>query len=210
MVRRQLVGEGDRPDGARGAVDSTGESSSVWEDSQLLSGVRRRDADALARFFDVAFPYVYSLAYRLTGHREASEDIAQEVFLKVYRAADRLDVNRHAKPWITTITYNACRDVARRAARRPETSTDADPPVEVLQSNETPEDVFAKRERVRLVEAALRELDDLSRTVVILHDFCGSAHGEIAAIIGASEANVRKRYSRALSRMAKTIKRISK
>lgn len=186
--------------------DNPSGQDGVWTDRSVLEGVRRRDRDALARFFDVAFPYVFSLAYRLTGNRHTAEDVAQDVFLKVHRAADRLDVDRHPKPWITTITYNACRDVARRGASSPEEATDATVVGERHEGSGTPAEELDQREREQLVERALTGLDDLSRAVVILYDYCGYSHEEIAGVVDASHAAVRKRYSRALKRMGEIIR----
>jgi RNA polymerase sigma-70 factor (ECF subfamily) len=173
----------------------------------VLAGVARRDPDALAAFFDAAFPYVYNLALRLTGDSHTAEDVTQEVFLKVHRAADRLDPERHPRPWITTITYNAVRDAARRRSTRPEDPVDAG---EIGERNpsppDTPEDALLREEREKMLERALSELDEQSRAVVILHDFGGHSHEEIAEIIDASHAAVRKRYSRALQRMAEIIR----
>ena len=174
----------------------------TWEDRALLEGVQRRDPDALGRFFDGAFPYVYSVAFRFMGNHETAEDVAQDVFLKVYNAADRLDVTRHPKPWLTTITYNACRDAARRLGARPEDAVDATAIDERHATPLTPEDVLMRKEQTRLIERALRDLDEDARAIVILHNYCGCSHEEIARIIGASHAAVRKRYSRALQKMA--------
>jgi RNA polymerase sigma-70 factor (ECF subfamily) len=187
-----------------------GDAGGAWGDRDLLEGVRRRDNDALARFFDETFPYVYNLAFRFTWNREAAEDVAQEVFLKVHRAADRLDVNRNPRPWLTTITYNACRDAARRRSSRPEDTVDAMEIGERLEAGATPEDVLEERERVQLVERALRELDEEFRTVVLLRDYCGFSHEQIADVVEASHDAVRKRYSRALSRMGEIIKGFEK
>lgn len=178
----------------------------AWGDRNLLEGVQRRDGEALSRFFDMSFPYVYSVAFRLTGNREAAEDVAQEVFLKVYRAADRLDVDRNPRPWLTTITYNACRDAARRIAARPEDAVDASVIGERYEGGSTPADALEAREREELVERALRELDEGLRTIVLLRDYCGCSHEEIAEIVGASHGAVRKRYSRALTRMGEIIR----
>jgi RNA polymerase sigma-70 factor (ECF subfamily) len=182
------------------------DAGGAWGDRDLLEGVRRRDSDALARFFDATFPSVYNLAFRLSGNREAAEDITQEVFLKVFRAADRLDVNRNPRPWLTTIIYNACRDAARRRSARPEDAVDAVGIGERHEAGATPEDVLEERERMQLVERALRQLDEEFRTVVILRDYCGFSHDQIADIVGASHDAARKRYSRALSRMGEIIK----
>jgi RNA polymerase sigma-70 factor (ECF subfamily) len=176
-----------------------------WIERPVLEGTRRRDPDALARFFDVVFPYVYSLAFRLMGDRHAAEDVAQDVFLKIYRAADRLDIDLEPKPWITTITYNACRDIARRRASRPEDSVDVSTIEDSHAAGGTPENDVLRREREMAVEGALLELDEPLRTVVVLFSYCGFSHEEIAGIVGASHAAVRKRYSRALKRMAQSL-----
>lgn len=180
-------------------------TNGVWEDRRVLEGVRRREPAALESFFDASFPYVYNLAFRLSGNRHTAEDIVQDVFLKVYRAADRLDIDRHPKPWLTTITYNTCRDRARRAGARPEATVDVQVIEDTHGTQETPEDVLLRRERERLVDRALEALDDRSRAIVILNSYCGFSHEEIAAIVDMSHAAVRKSYSRALKRMAAII-----
>jgi RNA polymerase sigma-70 factor (ECF subfamily) len=177
----------------------------AWNDRAALEKVRRREPETLGRFFDAYFPYVYNIAWRLTGHREDAEDIAQEVFLKMYRAADRIDVDRDPRPWVTTITYNACRDAGRRKAARPEVATDT-ATIDARTAHGTPEDELLQQERERWIEKALLQIDHQSRAIVILHDYCGLSHDEIATTMGTSHAGVRKRYSRALKRMAEIIR----
>ncbi len=181
-------------------------SDEAWVDPRILEGVRRRDPKALGVFFDAAFPYVYNLAFRLMGNKETAEDVTQDVFVKVYQAADRLQSDRNPKPWLTTITYNTCRDAARRAAVRPEAPEDAATIGERLGDSSDPEEVLLRKEREQLTERALLELDEESRAVIILHDFCDTSHEDIAEIMGLSHAAVRKRYSRTLKRMAEIIK----
>jgi RNA polymerase sigma factor (sigma-70 family) len=179
--------------------------SDAWQDRLLLEGVRRREPEALKRFYDVAFPYVYNLAFRFAGHRQTAEDITQEVFIKVFGAADRLDIERSAKPWLTTIAYNACRDSARRVTARPEEAEDAAIIGDRPSAQSTPEEDFVRKERDELLNRALCKLDEPSRLVVILHNLCGYAHEEVATVTGASPAAVRKRHSRALKRMAEIV-----
>lgn len=175
----------------------------------MLEGVQRRDPKALGRFFDATFSYVYSIAMRLTGDRQHAEDVTQDVFMKVYRAAHHLQVDRSLKPWLTTITYNTCRDRARRAAVRPENTVDALKIAEWSAQPGTPEDALLEREREQLIERALRALDEQSRAVVVLHDFCGWSHDNIASVMDTSHAAVRKRYSRALKQMAQFMRGLS-
>lgn len=181
-------------------------SDEAWVDPKILKGVRRRDPKTLGVFFDAAFPYVYNLAFRLMGNKETAEDVTQDVFVKVYQAADRLQSDRNPKPWLTTITYNTCRDAARRAAVRPEALEDAATIGERLGDSSDPEEVLLRKEREQLTERALLELDEEARAVIILHDFCDTSHEDIAEMMGLSHAAVRKRYSRTIKRMAEIIK----
>jgi len=181
-------------------------SNEAWVDPNTLEGVRRRDPKAMGVFFDAAFPYVYNIAFRLLGSREMAEDAAQDVFVKVYQAAGRLKVNRSPKPWLTAITYNTCRDALRRAAVRPETPEDSVTIGDRSGDSLNPEEVLLGKERERITERALRELDEESRAVVILHDFCDTSHEDIAGMMGLSHEAVRKRYSRSLRRMAEIIR----
>lgn len=192
-------------DDQRGRDPANG-SNGDWVDPKILEGVRRKDPQALASFFDKAFPYVYNLAFRLMGNRESAEDVTQDVFVKVYQAAERLQIDRHPKPWLTTITYNTCRDVGRRSAARPELPENGAVIGERHGDSSTPEDILLQKEREKLTQRALLELDEESRAIIILHDFCGTTHEDIAEIMGLSHAAVRKRYSRTVKRMAEVIK----
>jgi len=125
--------------------------------------------------------------------------------LKVYRAADRLDTNRNPKPWLTTITYNAVRDAARRTAARPEVQVESESALDRRATSQTPEDSLVAKEREQSVERALLGLDEASRAVVLLRDYCGLSHDEIAGIMDTSHDATRKRYSRALARMAELL-----
>ena len=81
-----------------------------------LERVRARDPEALAAFFERYVDRVFGLVYRLLGDRTLAEDMTQDVFLKVHRAAHQLDPRRDPRPWIMTIAHNACRDLWRSAA----------------------------------------------------------------------------------------------
>ena len=200
------MSEEDRRDDVRAASGLLPGEQPEWKQPDVLDGVRRRDAQALGRFFDAAFPFVYRLAFRMMGNREAAEDLTQEVFLKVHRAADQLLVDRDPAPWLATITYNACRDARRRAGARPEVTTDATTIGDVRAAQDTPEDAMVRRERERVIQQALLELDEPSRAVVLLHNYSGMNHDEIAVALGMSHAAVRKRYSRGLKRLARIVR----
>jgi RNA polymerase sigma-70 factor, ECF subfamily len=176
-----------------------------------LERVRRRDPDALAAFFERYFDRVYGLVYRLLGDRAQAEDMAQEVFLKVHRAADRIDPMRDPMPWLMTIAHNACRDLWRSNAwkltRRSASLDGGSPLAETLSrgTNDPERDLIAS-ERERLVQESLQRLPEPLRVAIVMHDYQGLGHDEIAAITGVNHAAVRKRYSRALAALARLLK----
>ena len=176
-----------------------------------LEAVRRRDPDALGELFEACFGRVYSLAHRLTGTREQAEDVTQEVFLKVHNAAGQLDPTRDPGPWLATITYNACREFWRSRGHRQERKTgtiNGDDGIRdtLVNGRRSPERRVMNGEQKTLVEKAIRLLPEEMRAVVLLHDFEGLSHAEVAEATGESHAAVRKRYSRALTRLHDQLK----
>jgi RNA polymerase sigma-70 factor (ECF subfamily) len=176
-----------------------------------LERVRARDPEALAAFFERYVDRVYGLVYRLLGDRTLAEDMTQEVFLKVHRAADRIDPSRDPAPWLMTIAHNACRDLWRSNAwklSRRAASLDGDSPLAETLSRGTndPERDLLAGERERLVQEALLRLPEPLRVAIVLHDYQGMGHDEIAAVTGIHHAAARKRYSRALAALGRLLR----
>jgi RNA polymerase sigma-70 factor (ECF subfamily) len=177
----------------------------------LLEGVRRRDPKALGEFFEAHFDRLNNVAYHLVGDRARAEDVLQEVFLKVHRAANQLDPKRDPRPWLATLTRNACRERWRRAGRRVDRQAhsldNGSGFHETLPAGgEDPEGQALQSERDQAVTQALMKLPGSLREVVVLRDYHDLAHEEIATVVGARSATVRKRYSRALAELREHLK----
>ena len=179
--------------------------------ADVLERVRARDPEALAAFFERYFDHVFGLVYRLLGDRAAAEDVTQEVFLKVHRAAPTLDVSRDPAPWLTAIAANACRDVWRSGAYRMGRRSDSiDGPADLadrLPGREgNPESLVLSREREALVRAAIDQLPEHLREAVLLYEYQGLSHQQIADALGIHHAAARKRYSRALEALGRLLR----
>ena len=179
-------------------------------DPVLLGRVRTRDTEALGLFYDRYLALVFGLAWRLLGDRTRAEDVASEVFLKVHRAADRLDPTRDPAPWLTTITTNVCRDLWRSGAYRMSArAADIDDPVasaSLSSGRNDPEADTLSREREQLVQQALLDLPEPLRTVIVLHDYQGLDHREVADVLRIAHDAARKRYSRALAALEQKLR----
>jgi len=178
---------------------------------EVLECVRARDPEALAAFFERYFDQVYGLVHHLLGHRAAAEDVTQDVFLKVHRAAAQLDAGRDPAPWLAAIATNACRDVWRSGAYRMgrrSASIEQDTAVTMRLASRggDPEHATLSAERERLVREAIARLPEPLRVAVLMYDFRGMSHQEIAEAMGLNHAAARKRYSRALAALAKLLK----
>ena len=175
-----------------------------------LEGVRRREPQALATFFEQHFDRVYGLVYRLLGDRHWAQDATQEVFLKVHRAAHTLDPDRDPGPWVTTIAYNVCRDLWRsgtfRLSRQAISIDDPDHGDGAIPPNlKDPERELIASEREKLVQDAIGKLKEPLRVVVVLREYQGYSYEEIASVTGTSPVAARKRYSRALAELGKLL-----
>ncbi len=179
-------------------------------DPAVLERVRSRDPEALAGFFEAYFDRVFSLVHRLLGDRTQAEDAVSEVFLKVHRAIDRLDPARDPMPWLVTIASNVCRDHWRSGAermRRAAMPVD-DPAVRetLTAGTNDPERDFVRGERERAVQDAIAALPEDLRESVLLYDYSGLTHEEIAASLGITHDAARKRHSRALAALGKALR----
>jgi RNA polymerase sigma-70 factor (ECF subfamily) len=177
-----------------------------------LARVRAREPEALAAFFERYFESVFGLVFRLIGERSLAEDVTQEVFFKVHRAIHRLDIERDPSPWLTTIAYNACRDVWRsgpyRLSRRSAPLDDPAVAPRLVSDTPDPEQGLIATERERRVREAVGRLPELLRAAVLLHDYQGLSHEQVARLLRLNPAAVRKRYSRALAALGAMLKEV--
>ncbi len=177
---------------------------------QDLAGLRRREPEALAAFFELHFDRVYALVYRLLGDRHSAQDAAQEVFLKVHRAAHTLDPDRDPEPWVTTIAYNVCRDFWRSGAYRlSRQAVSIDDPEHgdrsLASRSDDPERALIQAERRDLVQKAIGMLQEPLRAVVVLREYQGLSYEEIASVTETTPVAARKRYSRALAELGRIL-----
>lgn len=143
---------------------------------------------------------VLGLTRRLLGRREDAEDAAQESFLRLYRALDRLDPGRPVLPYLYQLTVNVCRDVRRRGHRRGLSAVPLEeiPPTrEPSAAGADPDRAARLAEERRIAEAALRALPEKQRAALVLRDLHGLTTAEVAEALGVAEVTVRTQISRA-------------
>ena len=169
---------------------------------------RARDGDFTAynslvlRFQDS----VYSLALRMLSSPPTAEDATQEAFIRGWRRLETFRGGRF-QSWLFTIVANICRDELRRRGRRPQTSLDAardDPDrasLDPVDDSPLPEAVAEQGDLRAVLEAALAQLPDEWREIVVLSDVQDLAYDEISRVTGLPLGTVKSRLSRARGRL---------
>src|SRR5688572_11231094 len=89
--------------------------------------IQRGDQSGFAAIVREHQGLVFSVAYRFFGDRCVAEDVAQEVFLELYRSIDSIDSDQHLRMWLRRVTSHRCIDEARRRRVRPQLSIEEMP-----------------------------------------------------------------------------------
>jgi RNA polymerase sigma-70 factor (ECF subfamily) len=165
-----------------------------------------------AELFDRHHLAIFRYLLRMTGRKDVAEDLTQDVFVRVLRAADASDLGNLERAWLFRVARNLLIDWQRRAARNPVASTLEDSagsglPFHGAQGRQAGTmSVSDPRPDVALdIRAALERLPEADRDAFLLRVVGGLGHEEIASISGATAASVRSRIFRARSALRATL-----
>jgi RNA polymerase sigma-70 factor (ECF subfamily) len=152
---------------------------------------------------------IYALAYRVIGREEDARDVAQETFLRAFRALKGFKGQAKFSSWLYRITLNLCRDWIRREKRTPIAQTPEGIDLIELAGEETPtesiEELVARRQLGRAVSKAMALLPEDQRTAIILKEYHGLTFQEIAELLDCPLSTVKTRLYQGLSVVRKQL-----
>lgn len=169
----------------------------VDDDARHIARIAHGDDHALRELHDGLARHVFGLALRITSNREDAEEVLQDTFVQVHRAADRFDPTRgSARAWIYSIARNLARMRVRSRASRPAPDARGVTPV---RTSSRPGPEAAASDRLAL-ERAFEHLDE--HEVHLLRDafFGGFSHAELAERDDVPLGTVKSRLRRALKK----------
>ena len=196
MVTAATFGRTDTPATRPGPVAvpvaSPHFAAAAAESPDLLMLAKAGDQAAFAALIRRHQNMVFSVALHMLRSKPAAEDMAQEVFLELYRSLARLESEAHVVSWLRRVASHRCIDEIRRRNHRPEFGTDTLP--EVGHSPQTREVFVADR-----LQALVAELPENARMVVVLRYQEEMDPTEIADALGMPVNTVKSHLRRSIA-----------
>ncbi len=181
-----------------------------------MARFQRGDARAFATIVARYKRPIVGYLYRMTGDRHWAEDLAQDVFVRVFNAADSYQSHRAFTPWLYAIARNMAIDFLRRPWRRSDSGAaraklapsigeahgmdPADPA--------DPEALATSRERAAAVRRAIESLSEIYREAVVLCDLQGLSYKEAAEVAGIPAKTVSSRLARGRAALAEKLRHL--
>jgi RNA polymerase sigma-70 factor (ECF subfamily) len=175
-------------------------------DVQLMLRFQQGEMEAFQQLFHKYSPSVVNFAFRFLGTQARAEEIAQEVFLQVYRWQKRYEPKAKFSTWLFKIAHNHCLNEVRKGEYR--VSLESFDPPEDREGDERErnlpdttsakgEDILAAKEAAARIQRILHRIPESQRTALLLSRMEGMSYQEVAEVLGSTEKAVKSLVFRA-------------
>lgn len=163
----------------------------------LIEKCKKGDIEAFEKLIFDYQKKVFNICYRFMQNHEDASEIAQEVFIKVYKSIINFMEESKLSTWIYKIAATTCIDELRKRKNINTVSIDNDElAVSLPDNSNNPHDVLSKNELKRELHNAINSLNDDHRDVIILRDMQGFSYEEIAKMLKLPLGTVKSRIKR--------------
>ncbi len=163
-------------------------------DVQIIEKCLAGDSEIFEELINRYKKLIYSVVYNLINNKEEVNDIAQEVFIRIYKALNRYNPEYKFSTWSVKITTNFCLDILRK---RRVSSVPMEEAIGVADSVDTPEEAYIKSEQREKIKKAIVSLPEKYRIPIILFHKNGLSYDEITKILNEPLSIVKNRLYRA-------------
>lgn len=199
------------PKSSRASTDSWGTAQRLDVETHLVERCLAGQQGAWEELIQTYSRRVYALCYRFTNSDNESQDLTQEVFLRVFKTLGSFRAGEGCfAVWLTRLTRNLLVDHYRRT-KRDRLTDGIDDKLSVLeertaQASRT-DGLLAGREAGELLQSGLQKLSPELREAVILRDLQELEYREIASVLNVPEGTVKSRLNRGRAELAKVLRR---
>lgn len=171
-------------------------------DEELLKKVKNGDVDAFEEIIAKYEKKVFSLIYNMLKNDNDIEDIAQEVFVKVYRNIDEFRGNSSLYTWIYRITTNLCLDYIKKQKSviyidEKIQTDDGEVDFQLPSEEKLQDELYEEKELKQKLEKSIAKLPDKQRVMIVLRDIKGLSYEEISEILEIKLGTVKSQINRA-------------
>jgi RNA polymerase sigma-70 factor (ECF subfamily) len=173
----------------------------------LIARLKERDEQAFNEVVRAHGDKVFSLVYRMIGNRAEAEDLAQEVFVTVFKTVDGFRSESKFSTWLLRIAANHCKNRIKYLSRRRTEGAGLDDMPEEKMADEgrapmqghidAPDVLLEAAELERLMQQAIETLDEDHRLLIVLRDVEELSYEEIGEVSGLPEGTIKSRLHRA-------------
>ena len=183
-------------------------------DAEVMLRVRAGDDSAFAYLVEKYRRPMVGFMYRMTHNAATAEELAQEVFLRVYRSRESYQADAKFTTWLYRIATNLGVNHARDTRRdRPEVTVSLDDPdqesgttLDLADKRQTVEQMMLARERLAAIRQHVMALPERQRTAVLMHKYQGMDYRAIAEVLKLSEAATKSLLFRAYETLRERLK----
>ena len=176
-------------------------------DKRLVARLKNRDSRAFEILVSQYQGPIFNLIFRMIGRKEEAEDLAQEVFVTVFKKIDTFRGESSLATWIYRIASNTCKNrqkyLGRRYYDRPAYTDNLETVGHGLETMRTtarisrPDEMVEGYQTERLLQEAINSLEEEPRLILVLRDIQNMSYDEISAITGLPLGTVKSRLHRA-------------
>lgn len=168
---------------------------------EIIEQAQAGNIDAFESIYRAAASFVYNVAFKITNNRQESQEVAQDVFLKIYRKLKDFEFRSSLKTWIYRITANTALNAYKRVSREINSRGDFESVVNTQDASvDTKQSLLEQEERKeekKYLESLLNMLNPEQRMCIVLREIEGLSYQEIADALNININTVRSRLKRA-------------
>lgn len=188
------------------------ENLSSLTDDQLVERTKQGNKKAFGTLVKRWQRQVYSQCLRQLRNPLTAEEVAQDVFISVYKAIPSFRAEAKFSTWLFRITINHCKNKAQYQTRRhndshePLEGFNPEFPRQLPADEPNAEQMLQKKKMIKLLQNALDQLEEKQRAILVLRDIQGLSYEEICEILSLPKGTVKSRIHRARQEVAKLLK----
>ncbi|GIW21954.1 MAG: RNA polymerase sigma factor RpoE [Candidatus Sericytochromatia bacterium] len=181
-----------------------------YEEEELIKLAKEGDKVAFSKLIRKYQSLVFNLLYRLIPDEFDINDIAQDIWIKVYQSIANFKINSSFKTWLNKIAINTYYDKLRKKRYKEEVSIDEEDEegnkiFDIPDSRLIPEDIILDNEWQNFLEDKIKSLPEIYKVIIIMREFQNLSYEEISNVMNISIGTVKSRLARAREMLIKEL-----